>query len=99
MYTEWSSLAGETKAVVTISEENSTAEVNFYVTLKDKANLLVDIDALLPSGSTIQLVTADGQTIQLPNAKYSKTDYGKFVPVVPTLSFQPSQKAMNFWKN
>ncbi|MEG3251978.1 S8 family serine peptidase [Streptococcus suis] len=51
--TEWSSLAGETKAVVTISEENSTAEVNFYVTLKDKANLLVDIDALLPSGSTI----------------------------------------------
>lgn len=88
--TEWSSLAGETKAVVTISEENSTAEVNFYVTLKDKANLLVDIDALLPSGSTIQLVTADGQTIQLPNAKYSKTDYGKFVPVgtytiLPTL--------------
>ncbi|WP_449458278.1 S8 family serine peptidase [Streptococcus suis] len=79
--TEWSSLAGETKAVVTISEENSTAEVNFYVTLKDKANLLVDIDTLLPSGSTIQLVTADGQTIQLPNAKYSKTDYGKFVPV------------------
>lgn len=79
--TEWSSLAGETKAVVTISAENSTAEVNFYVTLKDKANLLVDIDALLPSGSTIQLVTADGQTIQLPNAKYSKTDYGKFVPV------------------
>lgn len=88
--TEWSSLAGETKTVVTISEENSTAEVNFYVTLKDKANLLVDIDALLPSGSTIQLVTADGQTIQLPNAKYSKTDYGKFVPVgtytiLPTL--------------
>ncbi|HFI0136597.1 TPA: S8 family serine peptidase [Streptococcus suis] len=88
--TEWSSLTGETKAVVTISEENSTAEVNFYVTLKDKANLLVDIDALLPSGSTIQLVTADGQTIQLPNAKYSKTDYGKFVPVgtytiLPTL--------------
>lgn len=88
--TEWSSLAGETKAVVTISEENSTAEVNFYVTLKDKANLLVDIDALLPSGSTIQLVSADGQTIQLPNAKYSKTDYGKFVPVgtytiLPTL--------------
>ncbi|WP_074390467.1 S8 family serine peptidase [Streptococcus suis] len=88
--TEWSSLAGETKAVVTISEEHSTAEVNFYVTLKDKANLLVDIDALLPSGSTIQLVTADGQTIQLPNAKYSKTDYGKFVPVgtytiLPTL--------------
>ncbi|HEM2734259.1 TPA: S8 family serine peptidase [Streptococcus suis] len=88
--TEWSSLAGETKAVVTISEENSTAEVNFYVTLKDKVNLLVDIDALLPSGSTIQLVTADGQTIQLPNAKYSKTDYGKFVPVgtytiLPTL--------------
>ncbi|NQN57132.1 S8 family serine peptidase [Streptococcus suis] len=88
--TEWSSLAGETKAVVTISEENSTAEVNFYVTLKDKANLLVDIDALLPSGSTIQLVTADGQTIQLPNAKYSKTDYGKFVQVgtytiLPTL--------------
>ncbi|MGG9991231.1 S8 family serine peptidase [Streptococcus suis] len=88
--TEWSSLAGETKAVVTISEENSTAEVNFYVTLKDKANLLVDIDALLPSGSTIQLVTADSQTIQLPNAKYSKTDYGKFVPVgtytiLPTL--------------
>ena len=88
--TEWSSLAGETKAVVTISEENSTAEVNFYVTLKDKANLLVDIDALLPSGSTIQLVTADGQAIQLPNAKYSKTDYGKFVPVgtytiLPTL--------------
>ncbi|HEM2740888.1 S8 family serine peptidase [Streptococcus suis] len=88
--TEWSSLAGETKAVVTISEENSTAEVNFYVTLKDKANLLVDIDALLPSGSNIQLVTADGQTIQLPNAKYSKTDYGKFVPVgtytiLPTL--------------
>ncbi|WP_105115987.1 S8 family serine peptidase [Streptococcus suis] len=88
--TEWSSLAGETEAVVTISEENSTAEVNFYVTLKDKANLLVDIDALLPSGSTIQLVTADGQTIQLPNAKYSKTDYGKFVPVgtytiLPTL--------------
>ncbi|WP_024407857.1 S8 family serine peptidase [Streptococcus suis] len=88
--TEWSSLAGETKAVVTISEENSTAEVNFYVTLKDKANLLVDIDTLLPSGSTIQLVTADGQTIQLPNAKYSKTDYGKFVPVgtytiLPTL--------------
>ncbi|HFI0079080.1 TPA: S8 family serine peptidase [Streptococcus suis] len=88
--TEWSSLAGETKAVVMISEENSTAEVNFYVTLKDKANLLVDIDALLPSGSTIQLVTADGQTIQLPNAKYSKTDYGKFVPVgtytiLPTL--------------
>ncbi|HFI0610366.1 TPA: S8 family serine peptidase [Streptococcus suis] len=88
--TEWSSLAGETKAVVTISEENSTAEVNFYVTLKDKANLLVDIDALLPSGSTIQLVTADGQTIQLPNAKYSKTDYGKSVPVgtytiLPTL--------------
>ncbi|NQK33530.1 S8 family serine peptidase [Streptococcus suis] len=88
--TEWSSLAGETKAVVTISEENSTAEVNFYVTLKDKANLLVDIDALLPSGSTIQLLTADGQTIQLPNAKYSKTDYGKFVPVgtytiLPTL--------------
>ncbi|HEL1906369.1 TPA: S8 family serine peptidase [Streptococcus suis] len=88
--TEWSSLAGKTKAVVTISEENSTAEVNFYVTLKDKANLLVDIDALLPSGSTIQLVTADGQTIQLPNAKYSKTDYGKFVPVgtytiLPTL--------------
>ncbi|HEM3635656.1 TPA: S8 family serine peptidase [Streptococcus suis] len=88
--TEWSSLAGETKAVVTISEENSAAEVNFYVTLKDKANLLVDIDALLPSGSTIQLVTADGQTIQLPNAKYSKTDYGKFVPVgtytiLPTL--------------
>ncbi|HGO8537224.1 TPA: S8 family serine peptidase [Streptococcus suis] len=88
--TEWSSLAGETKAVVTISEENSTAEVNFYVTLKDKANLLVDIDALLPSGSTIQLVTTDGQTIQLPNAKYSKTDYGKFVPVgtytiLPTL--------------
>ncbi|HEM3484202.1 S8 family serine peptidase [Streptococcus suis] len=88
--TEWSSLAGETKAVVTISEENSTAEVNFYVSLKDKANLLVDIDALLPSGSTIQLVTADGQTIQLPNAKYSKTDYGKFVPVgtytiLPTL--------------
>lgn len=75
---------------MTISEENSTAEVNFYVTLKDKANLLVDIDALLPSGSTIQLVTADGQTIQLPNAKYSKTDYGKFVPVgtytiLPTL--------------
>ncbi|MDE3734345.1 S8 family serine peptidase [Streptococcus suis] len=88
--TEWSSLAGETEAVMTISEENSTAEVNFYVTLKDKANLLVDIDALLPSGSTIQLVTADGQTIQLPNAKYSKTDYGKFVPVgtytiLPTL--------------
>ncbi|HFR3403480.1 TPA: S8 family serine peptidase [Streptococcus suis] len=88
--TEWSSLAGETKAVVTISEENSTAEVNFYVTLKDKTNLLVDIDALLPSGSTIQLVTADGQTVQLPNAKYSKTDYGKFVPVgtytiLPTL--------------
>lgn len=88
--TEWSSLAGETKAVVTISEEHSTAEVNFYVTLKDKATLLVDIDALLPSGSTIQLVTADGQTIQLPNAKYSKTDYGKFVPVgtytiLPTL--------------
>ncbi|MBY4959601.1 S8 family serine peptidase [Streptococcus suis] len=88
--TEWSSLAGETKAVVTISEENSTAEVNFYVTLKDKANLLVDIDALLPSGSTIQLVSADGQNIQLPNAKYSKTDYGKFVPVgtytiLPTL--------------
>ncbi|HEL1623533.1 TPA: S8 family serine peptidase [Streptococcus suis] len=88
--TEWSSLAGKTKAVVTISEENSTAEVNFYVTLKDKADLLVDIDALLPSGSTIQLVTADGQTIQLPNAKYSKTDYGKFVPVgtytiLPTL--------------
>ncbi|HEM5643032.1 TPA: S8 family serine peptidase [Streptococcus suis] len=88
--TEWSSLVGETKAVVTISEENSTAEVNFYVTLKDKANLLVDIDTLLPSGSTIQLVTADGQTIQLPNAKYSKTDYGKFVPVgtytiLPTL--------------
>ncbi|WP_421458881.1 S8 family serine peptidase [Streptococcus suis] len=88
--TEWSSLAGETKAVVTISEENSIAEVNFYVTLKDKANLLIDIDALLPSGSTIQLVTADGQTIQLPNAKYSKTDYGKFVPVgtytiLPTL--------------
>ncbi|HEP1815336.1 TPA: S8 family serine peptidase [Streptococcus suis] len=88
--TEWSSLAGETKAVVTISEENSTSEVNFYVTLKDKANLLVDIDTLLPSGSTIQLVSAAGQTIQLPNAKYSKTDYGKFVPVgtytiLPTL--------------
>ena len=88
--TERSSLAGETKAVVTILEDNSTAEVNFYVTLKDKANLLIDIDALLPSGSTIQLVTADGQAIQLPNAKYSKTDYGKFVPVgtytiLPTL--------------
>lgn len=79
--TERSVLAGETKFVVTINEENSTAEVNFYVVLKDKANLLVDIDKLLPTGSMIQLKTNDGQMILLPNAKYSKTDYGKFVPV------------------
>ncbi|MGU7887612.1 S8 family serine peptidase [Streptococcus suis] len=96
--TEWSSLAGETKAVVTISEENSTAEVNFYVTLKDKANLLVDIDALLPSGSTIQLVTADGQTIQLPNAKYSKTDYGKFVPVGTYTILPTLPEGYEFWE-
>ncbi|MDG3131904.1 S8 family serine peptidase [Streptococcus suis] len=79
--TEWSSLAGEMKAVVTISEENSTAEVNFYVVLKEKASLLIDIDKLLPTGSIIQLKTDAGQVLQLPNAKYSKTDYGKFVPV------------------
>lgn len=88
--TEWSSLVGETKEVVTISEENSIGKVNFYVILKNKANLLVDVDKMLPSGATIELKTADGQVIKLPNAKYSNTDYGKLVPVgnytiVPTL--------------
>lgn len=78
---EWSSIAGDTKVVVTISEENSAGEVDFYVTLKAKANFLVDVDKVLPAGSKVELRTADGQTISLPNAKYSKTDYGKIVPV------------------
>ncbi|HFI0049113.1 TPA: S8 family serine peptidase [Streptococcus suis] len=79
--TEWSTLAGDTKFEVTISEENSKDAVNFYVVLKDKGNLLIDIDKLLPTGSSIQLQTNDGLVINVPNAKYSKTDYGKFVPV------------------
>lgn len=79
--TEWASLTGENKYTVTIDENNSTNAVQFFVQLKEKANLLVDIDKILPTGSIIQLQTADGRIIQLPNAKYSKTDYGKFVPV------------------
>ncbi|HFR3977679.1 TPA: S8 family serine peptidase [Streptococcus suis] len=79
--TEWSTLAGETSVTVEITEENSTATVDFYVTLRDKASLLVDVDKALPAGTTVTLVTENGQIIVLPNAKYSTTDYGKFVPV------------------
>ncbi|HFI0393985.1 TPA: S8 family serine peptidase [Streptococcus suis] len=79
--TEWSSLSGENKFTVTISEENSVGQVDFYVLAKEKASLLVDVDKLLPAGTNVNLVTADGQSLALPNAKYSKTDYGKFVPV------------------
>lgn len=79
--TEWSTLAGETSVTVEITEENSTATVDFYVTLRDKASLLIDVDKALPAGTTVTLVTENGQIIVLPNAKYSTTDYGKFVPV------------------
>ncbi|MBL6538143.1 S8 family serine peptidase [Streptococcus suis] len=79
--TEWSTVAGETSVTVTISEENSTAAVNFYVNLLEKASLFVDVDQNLPAGTSLALVTETGQLIALPNAKYSTTDFGKFVPV------------------
>lgn len=79
--TEWSSLTGERRLNVTISEENSIGQIDFYVLSKEKASLLVDVDKLLPVGTNVTLVTADGLSLALPNAKYSKTDYGKFVPV------------------
>lgn len=78
---EWSSPTGETTVVKTISAENSKETVNFYVLVKDKASLLLDVDQALPAGTKVQVVTADGQAVSLPQAKYSKTDYGRLVPV------------------
>ena len=43
--------------------------------------MLIDIDKQLPKGVELQLVTEGGHVIHLPNARYSQTDYGKFVPV------------------
>ncbi|MGT2926333.1 S8 family serine peptidase [Streptococcus cuniculipharyngis] len=78
---EWATVAGETKVTVTIDEKNSKEAINFYVTVRDKASLLVDVDKQLPVGSSLGLETPEGQLLILPNAKYSKTDYGKFVPL------------------
>lgn len=78
---EQASLAGETKVNVTIDEANSSAQVNFYVLTKDKANLLVDVDQILPAGTVVELVTADGRRLSLPNARYSQTDYGRLIPL------------------
>ncbi|MFS1664332.1 S8 family serine peptidase [Streptococcus sp. zg-JUN1979] len=75
---EWSKLVSDRQVRVTISEENSVAEVVFYVQLQDKANLLIDIDSV-PTGSILQLKSEDGKIITLPQAKYSKTDYGKLI--------------------
>ncbi|MBF0845184.1 serine protease, partial [Streptococcus danieliae] len=78
---EWSSVAGETKFVVHLDETNSIANVDFQALLKEKAHLLVDVDQLLPEGVTMQLLDGQQALLNLPQAKYSQTDYGKLVPV------------------
>lgn len=76
---DWSTLAGETTVTVNISEEKSLADVNFYVNSLSKSQVLIDIDKALPDGTTVTLINGAGGRTELPNAKYSPTDYGRLV--------------------
>nr|WP_283264176.1 S8 family serine peptidase [Streptococcus dysgalactiae] len=67
-------------ATVVLSEDDSVKEVVFIVDILTKASYLVDIDKELPKGSSVHLLNQNGADINLPRAKYSRTDYGKFVP-------------------
>lgn len=74
-------LVGETKKTITISETNSLENVSFYVNTLQRANLLIDFDKTLPKDTVVGIVSENGKTYQLPEARYSESDYGKVVYV------------------
>jgi len=79
--TDWATLAGNQSVNVNIDEATSTAKVQFFVHLKEKANVLVDVNREIPDTDTLILVNDSGQEIRIPQAKYAKSDFGKIVPV------------------
>ena len=79
--TDWATLSGNQSVKVNIDEANSTAKVQFFVHVKEKANALVDINREIPETDTIILVDETGQEIRIPQARYAKSDFGKIVPV------------------
>ena len=79
--TDWATLSGNQSVKVNIDETNSTAKVQFFVHLKEKANVLVDVNREIPDTDTLILVNDSGQEIRIPQAKYAKSDFGKIVPV------------------
>ncbi|WP_300118304.1 S8 family serine peptidase [uncultured Enterococcus sp.] len=79
--TDWATLSGNQSVKVNIDETNSTAKVQFFVHVKEKANALVDINREIPETDTIILVDETGQEIRIPQARYAKSDFGKIVPV------------------
>lgn len=79
--TDWATLSGNQSVKVNIDETNSTAKVQFFVHLKEKANVLVDVNREIPDTDTLILVNDSGLEIRIPQAKYAKSDFGKIVPV------------------
>ncbi|HJD15503.1 MAG TPA: S8 family serine peptidase, partial [Candidatus Enterococcus stercoripullorum] len=79
--TDWATLAGNQSVNVNIDEATSTAKVQFFVHLKEKANVLVDVNREIPDTDTLILVNDSGLEIRIPQAKYAKSDFGKIVPV------------------
>lgn len=79
--TDWATLSGNQSVKVNIDETNSTAKVQFFVHVKEKANALVDINREIPETDIIILVDETGQEIRIPQARYAKSDFGKIVPV------------------
>lgn len=79
--TDWATLSGNQSVKVNIDETNSTAKVQFFVHVKEKANALVNINREIPETDTIILVDETGQEIRIPQARYAKSDFGKIVPV------------------
>ena len=79
--TDWATLSGNQSVKVNIDETNSTAKVQFFVHVKEKANALVDINREIPETDTIILVDETGQEIRIPQSRYAKSDFGKIVPV------------------
>lgn len=79
--TDWATLTGNQSVNVNIDEATSTAKVQFFVHLKEKANVLLDVNREIPDTDTLILVNDSGQEIRIPQAKYAKSDFGKIVPV------------------
>lgn len=79
--TDWATLSGNQSVKINIDETNSTAKVQFFVHLKEKANVLVDVNREIPDTDTLILVNDSGLEIRIPQAKYAKSDFGKIVPV------------------